>query len=80
MFFLPSDCAPSLFLIPLAVAVPSFPSQPGSVGRSPGSIRGLGIFVKFALRARYIWQLAAQPPFFAVLCDFDVNLVFLAFF
>ena len=43
MVFLPSDCAPSLFLIPLAV--PSFPRQPGSVGRSPGSIRGLGIFV-----------------------------------
>ena len=45
--FLPSDCAPSLFLIPLAV--PSFPRQPGPVGRSPGSIRGLGIFVEFAL-------------------------------
>ena len=47
MVFLPSDCAPSLFLIPLAV--PSFPRQPGSVGRSPGSICGLGIFVEFAL-------------------------------
>ena len=46
-FFLPSDCAPSLFSIPLAV--PSFPRQPRSVGRSPGSIRGLGIFVEFAI-------------------------------
>ena len=55
MVFLPSDCAPSLFLIPLAV--PSFPRQPGSVGRSPGSIRGLGIFVEFALP----WGLPCTP-------------------
>ena len=54
MIILPSDCAPSLFLIPLAV--PSFPRQPGSVGRSPGSIRGLGIFVEFALPG-----VSAQP-------------------
>ena len=66
--FLPGDCAPSLFLIPLAV--PSFPRQPGSVGRSPGSIRGLGIFVEFALasalRFNYYYYHSPNPaPWFA---------------
>ena len=47
MFFYLATSRLLLFLIPLAV--PSFPRQPGSVSRSPGSIRGLGIFVEFAL-------------------------------
>ena len=47
----PPSRAPRGALVSLVIPPfdPSFPRRPGSVGRSAGSIRGLGIFVDFPL-------------------------------
>ena len=46
-FFLTYDCG--FASVSFLLVVPLFPFQPGFAGRSPGSTRGLGFFVKFAL-------------------------------